>query len=257
MLTQAWQETLPRETLSFDVLQLPRQPAQLLTIDEVRIHFRVWDGGQWRTLRTATHLMQRDLYALHPAHEGKTLIYTDGGGWIYTEKEIISHEPTRTVPIGRLVDKEGVARAVCFDHQEQAPYYYVLEKPLLNDQFYLAPEDLLSDEIQSLVMQVPRLARAWGAFYSSGYRFVAVLRPKEKSPARIYGVAQDRLARLEVRQGRPYPLQRVNLPEVGALRREMPLCVRYGDPKNENATRLLVMQATREKVLLTAYAVGH
>jgi len=37
----------------------------------------------------------------------------------------------------------------------------VLEKPLLNDQFYLAPEDLLSDEIQSLVMQVPRLARAW------------------------------------------------------------------------------------------------
>lgn len=157
MLTQAWQETLPRETLSFDVLQLPRQPAQLLTIDEVRIHFRVWDGGQWRTLRTATHLMQRDLYALHPAHEGKTLIYTDGGGWIYTEKEIISHEPTRTVPIGRLVDKEGVARAVCFDHQEQAPYYYVLEKPLLNDQFYLAPDDLLSDEIQSLVMQV----RAW------------------------------------------------------------------------------------------------
>jgi len=100
MLTQAWQETLPRETLSFDVLQLPRQPAQLLTIDEVRIHFRVWDGGQWRTLRTATHLMQRDLYALHPAHEGKTLIYTDGGGWIYTEKEIISDEPTRTVPIG-------------------------------------------------------------------------------------------------------------------------------------------------------------
>jgi hypothetical protein len=71
MLTQAWQETLPRETLSFDVLQLPRQPAQLLTIDEVRIHFRVWDGGQWRTLRTTTHLMQRDLYALHPAHEGK------------------------------------------------------------------------------------------------------------------------------------------------------------------------------------------
>ncbi len=47
----------------------------------------------------------------------------------------------------------------------------------------------------------------------------------------------------------------MNLPEVGALRREMPLCVRYGDPKNENATRLLVMQATREKVLLTAYAV--
>jgi hypothetical protein len=90
------------------------------------------------------------------------------------------------VPIGRLVDKEGVARAVCFDHQEQAPYYYVLEKPLLNDQFYLAPEDLLSDEIQSLVMQVPRLARAWGAFYSSGYRFVAVLRPKEKSPARRF-----------------------------------------------------------------------
>jgi hypothetical protein len=157
MLTQVWQETLPRETLSFDVLQLPRQPAQLLTIDEVRIHFRVWDGGQWRTLRTTTHMMQRDLYALHPAHDGKTRIYTDGGGWIYTEKEIISDEPTRTVPIGRLVDKEGVARIICFDHQEQAPYYYVLEKPLLNDQFYLAPDDLLGDEIQSLVMQVPRL----------------------------------------------------------------------------------------------------
>jgi hypothetical protein len=104
-------------------------------------------------------------------------------------------------------------------------------------------------------MQVPRLAREWSAFYASGYRFVALLRPKEKSPAQIYGVAQDRLARLEIRQGRPYPLQRVSLPEVGTPRREMPLCVRYGDPKNENAVRLLVMQATREKVLLTAYAL--
>jgi len=99
------------------------------------------------------------------------------------------------------------------------------------------------------------LARAWSAFYTNGYRFVALLRPKEKSPAQIYGVAQDRLTRLEIRQGRPYPLQRVNLPEVGALRREMPLCVRYGDPKNENTVRLLVMQATREKVALTAYSV--
>jgi hypothetical protein len=255
MLTQVWQETLPKETLSFDVLQLPRQPAQLLTIDEVRIQFRVWEGNGWRTLRTITHLMQRDLYALHPAHEGKTLIFTDGAGWIYTEKELLSHHPSRTVPIGRLVDKEGIARIICFDHQEQAPYYYVLEKPLLNDQFYLVPDDLLGDEIQSLVMQVPRLAREWNAFYASGYRFVALLRPKEKSPAQIFGVAQDRLARLEVRQGRPYPLQRVNLPAVGALRREMPLCVRYGDPKNENTVRLLVMQATREKVVLTAYSV--
>lgn len=255
MLAQAWQESLPRETLSFDVLQLPRQPAQLLTIDEVRIHFRVWEGGGWRTARTTTHKMQRDLYALHPAHEGKTLIFTDGGGWIYTEKEIISDEPTRTVPIGRLVDAEGIARIICFDHTEQAPYYYVLEKPLLDDQFYLTPDDLRGDEIRSLIVQIPRLARAWSAFYTNGYRFVALLRPKEKAPAQLYGVAQDRLARLEIRQGRPYPVQRLSLPEVGTLRREMPLCVRYGDPKNESATRLLVMQATREKVLLTAYAV--
>lgn len=255
MLAQVWQEGLPRQTLSFDVLHLPRQPAQLITIDEVRIYFRVWESGGWRTLRATTHKMQRDLYALHPAHEGKTLLITDGGSWIYTEKEIISDEPTRTVPIGRLVDAEGIARIICFDHQEQAPYYYVLEKPLLNDQFYLTPDDLLSDEIRSLVMQIPRLAREWGAFYTNGYRFVALLRPKEKTPAQIYGVAQDRVARLEIRQGRPYPLQRLSLPEVGTLRREMPLCVRYGDPKNEGATRLLVMQATREKVHLTAYAI--
>lgn len=265
MLAQVWQESLPRETLSFDVLQLPRQPAQLLTIDNVHIYFRVWEDGRWRTVRTITHMMQRDLYALHPAHEGKTLIFTDGGGWIYTEKEIISDEPTRTVPIGRLVDAGGIARIICFDHIEQAPYYYVLEKPLLNDQFYLAPDDLLGDEIRSLVMQIPRLAREWSAFYTNGYRFVALLCPnvgargarplKEKAPTRIYGVAQDRLARLEIRQGRPYPVQRLSLPEVGTLRREMPLCVRYGDPKNEGATHLLVMQATREKVLLTAYAI--
>ncbi|BCW94933.1 MAG: hypothetical protein WHS44_07930 [Fimbriimonadales bacterium] len=255
MLTPVWQESLPKDTLSFDVLRLPRQPAQLLTLDEVRIQFRVWEGRQWRTVRAATHLMQRDLYALHPAHEGKTLIFTDGGCWIYTEKEIISSDPSRTVPIGRMVDKEGVARIVCFDHQEQSPYYYVLEKPLLNDQFYLAPDDLLGDEIQSLVMQIPRRARAWSVFYTNGYRFIVLLRPKEKLPAQIYGVTQDRLVRLEIRQSRPYPLQRVSLPEVGPLRREMPLCVRFGDPKNEEATRLLVMQATREKVLLTAYGV--
>ncbi|MGQ9900680.1 MAG: hypothetical protein ACUVR1_00530, partial [Fimbriimonadales bacterium] len=254
-LAQVWQESLPRETLSFDVLQLPRQPAQLLTIDSMRIYLRVWEGRQWHTTRTITHMMQRDLYALHPAHEGKTLIFTDGGGWIYTEKEIISDEPTRTVPIGRFVDAEGIARIICFDHIEQAPYYYVLEKPLLNDQFYLTPDALLNDEVRSLVMQIPRLAREWSAFYTNGYRFVALLRPKEKAAAQIYGVAQDRLARLEIRQGRPYPVQRLSLPEVGTLRREMPLCVRYGDPKNEGATRLLVMQATREKVLLTAYAI--
>ncbi|MCX7992771.1 MAG: hypothetical protein N2651_03780 [Fimbriimonadales bacterium] len=255
MLKQVWQDTLPRDTLSFDVLAIPRQPTQLLTLDEVRIHCSVWESGQWREVRTYPHRMQRDLYVLQPAHEGKTLIYTDGAGWLWTEKEIISDIPTRTVPIGRLVDKEGVARIICYDHQEQSPYYYVLEKPLLNDQFYLAPDDLLSGEIQSFVMQIPRSAVQWGAFYTNGYRFVALVRANEKSPARIYGVAQDRVARLEIKQGRPNPVQRVNLLSVGTLRREMPMCVRYGDPKDEKETRLLVMQATREKVVLTAFSV--
>ncbi|MCX7924359.1 MAG: hypothetical protein N2554_00945 [Fimbriimonadales bacterium] len=255
MLKQVWQETLPKETLSFDVLAIPRQPTQLLTLDEVRIRFRVWEGGQWREVRTQPHRLQRDLYALQPAHEGKILLYTDGAGWRWTEKELISEPPTRTVPIGRLVDSEGVARIICYDHQEQAPYYYVLEKPLLNDQFYLAPEDLLGGEIQSLVMQIPRSAVQWSAFYTNGYRFVALVRATDKSPAQIYGVAQDRVARLEIRQGRPNTVQRVNLPSIGTLRREMPLCVRYGDPKDEKEARLLVMQATRERVLLTAFSV--
>ncbi len=253
MLKLIWQENLPKDTLSFDVLALPRQPAQLLTIDERRISFRVWEGGQWREIRTQPHRMQRDLYALHPAHEGKTLIYTDGAGWLWSEKELISESPTRTVPIGRLVDKEGVARVICYDHQEQAPYYYVLEKPLLDDQFYLAPEDLLSGEIQSLVMQIPRSAVQWGAFYTNGYRFVSLLRASEKASPRLYGIAQDRVAQLELRQGRPYLLHRVNLTAIGAPRRETPLCVRYGDPKNERASRLLVMQATREQVVLNAF----
>lgn len=256
MLKQVWQEALPRDTLSFDVLAIPRQSTQLLTIDELRIHFRVWENGQWREVRTQPHRMQRDLYALRPAHEGKTLIYTDGAGWLWTDKELISDIPTRTVPIGRLIDKEGVARIICYDHQEQAPYYYVLEKPLLDDQFYLAPEDLLSGEIQSMVMQIPRSATQWNAFYTNGYRFVSLLRASEKSPARIYGVAQDRVAQLELRQGRPNPVQRVNLASIGTPRREMPLCVRYGDPKDEKATRLLIMQATREKVVLTGFAIG-
>ncbi|MFN7017037.1 MAG: hypothetical protein ACK4P5_07740 [Fimbriimonadales bacterium] len=255
MLKQVWQESLARETLSFDVLAIPRQPTQLLTIDEVWIHFRVWDGGQWREVRKQSHRLQRDLYALHPAHEGKTLLYTDGAGWQWTEKELISEPPTRTVPIGKLIDKEGIARIICYDHQEQAPYYYVLEKPLLNDQFYIAPDDLLAGEIQSLVMQIPRSAVQWNALYTNGYRFVALVRATEKSPARLYGVAQDRIAQLEIRQGRPNPLQRVNLPPIRPLRREMPLCVRYGDPKEEKETRLLVMQATRERVVLTAFSV--
>lgn len=255
MLKQVWQEALPKETLSFDVLAIPRQPTQLLTLDELRINFRVWENGQWRTVRTHPHRLQRDLYVVQPAHEGKTLIYTDGAGWLWTEKELVSDIPTRTVPIGRLVDKEGVARIICYDHQEQAPYYYVLEKPLLDDQFYLAPDDLLGEEIRSLVMQIPRSATRWNAFYVNGYRFVCLWRASEKSPAQIYGVAQDRVARLEIRQGRPNPLQRVSLPSMGTLRREMPMSVRYGDPKDEKATRLLVMQATREKVLLTAFAL--
>ncbi|MCS7300380.1 MAG: hypothetical protein NZ556_02320 [Fimbriimonadales bacterium] len=255
MLKQVWQDALPKETLSFDVLAIPRQPTQLLTLDDMRIYFRVWDGGQWREVRTQPHRMQRDLYVLRPAHEGKTLIYTDGAGWLWTEKEMISDIPTRTVPIGRLVDKEGIARIICYDHQEQAPYYYVLEKPLFNDQFYLTPDDLLTGEIQSFVMQIPRSATQWNALYVNGYRFVAMGRATEKSPARIYGVAQDRVARLEIKQGRPNPLQRVNLPAIGAPRREMPLCVRIGDPKDEKETRLLIMQATREQVLLTAFSM--
>lgn len=255
MLKQVWQEILPRETLSFDVLAIPRQPTQLVTLDELRLHFRVWEGGQWRVVRTHPHRLQRDLYVLQPAHEGKTLIVTDGAGWLWTEKELISDIPSRTVPIGRLVDREGVARIICYDHQEQAPYYYVLEKPLLNDQFYLTPDDLLGDEIQSLVMQIPRSAIQWNAFYANGYRFICLLRAAGKSAAQIFGVAPDRVARMEIRQGRPNPLQRVSLPSIGTPRREMPLCVRYGDPKDEKAPRLLVMQATREKVSLTAFTI--
>ncbi|OYT70516.1 MAG: hypothetical protein CFK49_02955 [Armatimonadetes bacterium JP3_11] len=256
MLKQVWQDSLPRDTLSFDVLAIPRQPTQLVTLDALRIRFCVWEGEQWREVRTHPHRMQRDLYVLRPAHEGKTLLYTDGAGWLWTEKELISEPPTRTVPIGRLVDGEGVARIICYDHQDQAPYYYVLEKPLLTDQFYLTPEHLLSDEIQSLVMQIPRSATQWNAFYINGYRFVALLRATEKSPARIYAVAQDRIARVEVRQGRPNPVQRVNLPSIGTPRREIPLCVRYGDPKDEKETRLIVMQATRDQVVLTAFSLS-
>ena len=257
MLTQAWQETLPRETLSFDVLQLPRQPAQLLILDEVRIQFRRWEGGGWRTLRTATHLMQRDLYALHPAHEGKTLIYTDGGGWIYTDKEIISDEPTRTVPIGRLVDKEGVARAVCFDHHEQAPYYYVLEKPLEEDEFFIEPEEVYAGKIlQSIVMSLPRLAQSFRNFYASGYRWLCRYRWSAKEPARVYGVAPDRLALLELRPNRrPYNAWQLSFRSLGAPRRENALVVRTGDPKNEGRTMLLVMRATNTQVQLSAYSV--
>lgn len=256
MLKQVWQDRLPRDTLSFDVLAIPRQPTQLVALDALRIRFCVWEGGQWREVRTHPQRMQRDLYILRPAHEGKTLLYTDGAGWLWTEKELLSDIPTRTVPIGRLIDKEGVARIICYDHQEQAPYYYALEKLLLDDQFYLAPEDLLSGEIQSLVMQIPRSAVQWSAFYTNGYRFISLLRAQEKSPARLYGVAQDRVAQLELRQGRPNPTQRVNLASIGTPRRETPLCVRYGDPKDEKTTRLLIMQATREKAMLMAFAIG-
>lgn len=255
MLKQVWQEPLPKDTLSVDVLTVPRQPTQLLTLDEVRIHFWRWENGEWRQTRVHPHRLQRDLYVVQPNHEGKIHIFTDGASWIWSEKELISDIPSRTVPIGKLIDQEGVARIICYDHQEQAPYYYVLEKPLLNDQFYLAPEDLLSEEIQSLVMQIPRSAVQWNSFYVNGYRFVCLLRTSERAPARVYGVAQDRVAVLDIRQGRPNPIHKVSLPSLGTPRREMPLCVRMGDPKNEKATRLLVMQATRERVQLTAFAL--
>lgn len=255
MLKQVWQEALPQDTLSFDVLTVPRQPPQLLTLDELRLRFWQWDNNEWRLVRSHPHRLQRDLYVVQPNHEGKIQIFTDGASWLWGEKELVSDVPSRTVPIGKLIDKDGVARIICYDHQEQAPYYYVLEKPLFYDQFYLAPEDLLSGEIQSLVMQIPRSATQWNAFYVNGYRFVSVLRASERAPVRVYGVAQDRVAVLEIKQGRPSPLYRLALPSVGTPRREMPLCVRYGDPKHEKAIRLLVMQATRERVLLTAFGL--
>ncbi|MCS7065570.1 MAG: hypothetical protein NZL85_04765 [Fimbriimonadales bacterium] len=259
-LTQVWQEALPADTLSFDVLELsqrgtdPTSKPQLVTLDEQRLHFWLWVSGKFHEVRTERCFLQRDLYCLSNPPGGKPLIYTDGRGFEWGEKSLTAIIPTRKVPIGRLVDEEGLTRILCFDHDEESPVYYIPDKPdAIDDTVLFTPDDLFGGKLQSVVMSVPRLAKAYSAFYGMGYRFLCLLRSDKKQPVRVYGVAPDRIAWLELRNGRPYARWRTRLEPIGAPRKESPLVVRMGDPKGEGTLALLIMQATRSRAQLRAF----
>ncbi len=253
-LKRAWEEALEPETLSFDVLALPKQPPYLATLDPQRLRLWVWDSGKWNLHRETRHLMQRDLYCLSNAPRNKSILYTDGSGWETDGKQLIPHIPSRQVPIGRVVDEEGIDRIICFDHETLRPVYYVSEKPVLEDEMFLAPETVYEGTVRSLVMQIPRKAGEWNTFYLAGYRAVCLLRADAKEPVQVFGIAPDRIALLELLpQRRITPRWRLNLPSIGTLRREMPLVVRMGDPKGEGKLHLLVMRATARRVVLSAF----
>ncbi len=245
------------DTLSFDVLVLPRQPTQLVTLTEHELRFWLWQSGKFQPVRTERCFFQRDLYCLSNPPGGKPILYTDGRGFEWGEKSLTPLIPTRKVPIGRIVDKDGLTRILCFDHEEESPVYYIPDKPeAIDDTVLFTPDDLFGGKVQSAVMSIPRLARAYSALYSAGYRFLCLLRRDKKEPVRVYGVAPDRMALLELRGGRPYPRWRSQLEPIGTPRKESPLVVRMGDVKDEGILALLVMQATRDRVLLRAFRSG-
>jgi len=254
MLTEVWQEALPTDTLSFDVLPIERQPTQLVTLDEQHLRFWHWSASKFQLIRTERCFLQRDLYCLPNPPGGRPLLYTDGRGFEWSEKTLKPIIPTRKVPIGRLKDEEGVTRILCFDHDEESPVYYIPDKPeALDDTVLFTPDDLFGGKVESAVMAIPRLAKAYSAFYRAGYRFLCLLRRDKKEPVRVYGVAADRVAWLEWRDKRVYSRGRTPLPSIGAPRKESPMVVRTGDPKDEGALALLIMQATSTRVILRAF----
>ncbi|MER3558909.1 MAG: hypothetical protein C4336_05260 [Armatimonadota bacterium] len=263
-LTVAWEESLPTNTLSFDTLIVPmkhngsdqpRPTPLLVTIDDRFLRFWLWQGNRFEPVRQHPHRLQRDLYCLSNAPNARRMLYTDGASWQWTEKTLAQDIPTRQVPIGRMTDAGGVERMVCFDGETNRPFYYVLEKPLSDDEFFIEPEDIYADKaIQSLVMRLPRLAESFQSFYTNGYRFLCRYRAHEKETARVYGIAVDRIALIELRENRRLDTAwRTDLRRIGSLRREMPLVVRTGDPKDEKRNLLLVMRATPTQVQLIAY----
>jgi hypothetical protein len=150
--------------------------------------------------------------------------------------------------------RTGIARILCFDHEEESPVYYIPDKPdAYDDTVLFTPDDLFGGKVERAVMAIPRLAKAYNPFYRAGYRFLCLLRHSKKEPARVYGVAADRVAWLEWRDKRVYARWRTALPSIGAPRRESPLVVRMGDPKEEGTLALLILQATSERVILRAF----
>ncbi len=254
-LKQLWQDDLSADTSSFDVLVREKEPNLLLTLDEGSLRFWLWQSARWSEVRKEPLRLQRDLFCLARAVGEKTILYTDGTGREVGEKSLTPIIPTRTIPIGRLVDDEGFARIICYDHERQSPYYYTPEKPVIDDEFLITPEIVYeAKEIIRLVMQLPRSAKAWAPFVNAGYRFVCLMRNTLRESVQVYGVAPDRIALLDYKDERVLPRWRMNLASIGTPRRENSLIVRMGDPKNQNALQLLVMQATRERVVLTAFA---
>jgi hypothetical protein len=254
VLTEVWQEPLPADTLSFDVLPIDRQPTQLVTLDEQHLRFWQWQSGKFQLIRAERCFMQRDLYCLPNPPSGRPTLYTDGAGFEWGEKSLKPIIPTRKVPIGRIQDEEGVARILCFDHDEESPVYYIPDKPdAYDDTMLFNPDDLFGGKVASAVMAIPRLAKAWSAFYKVGYCFLCLLRREKKEPVRVYGVAADRVAWLEWRDKRVYSRWRTALPSIGAPRKEAPLVVRLGDLKEEGALMLLILQATSNRVILRAF----
>ncbi len=254
-LKQIWQDDLPTEVSSFDVLNQPKEPNLLLTLDERGLRFWFWQAGRWAEVRKEPMRLQRDLFSLSPTVGNKLVLYTDGTGREIGEKSLVPIIPTRQVPIGRLVDDEGFARIICYDHERQSPFYYTPEKPLMDDEFLLSPDIVYeAKEVVNLVMQLPRSAKAWAPFINAGYRFVCLFRESRRDPVQVYGVASDRIALLDYKEERVTSRWRLNLASIGTPRRENALVVRMGDPKNQNTLHLLVMQATRERVVLTAFA---
>ncbi len=256
-LRRVWEETLEADTLSFDTLVLPKQPPYLATLHPQHVRLWVWENGKWNLHRETRHLMQRDLYCLSNAPNRKHILYTDGTGWETDGKQFTPIIPTRQVPIGRVVDEEGIDRIICFDHESLRPVYFISEKPVEDDNVFLNPESVYEGTVRSLVMEIPRKAEEWSSFYSAGYRAICQFRADAKEPVRVYGIAPDRIAQLELRENRRiYPVWRTGLPSIGTLRREMPLVVRMGDPKGEGRQCLLVMRATSRRVVLSAFAKG-
>jgi hypothetical protein len=107
VLTEVWQEPLPADTLSFDVLPIERQPTQLVTLDEQHLRFWQWQSGKFQLRRTERCLLQRDLYCLPNPPSGRPTLYTDGAGFEWGEKSLKPIIPTRKVPIGRIQDEDG------------------------------------------------------------------------------------------------------------------------------------------------------
>ncbi|MCS7066658.1 MAG: hypothetical protein NZL85_10370, partial [Fimbriimonadales bacterium] len=134
-LTQVWQEALPADTLSFDVLELPPRGAEptpkplLVTLDEQHLRFWLWESGKFHEVRTERCYLQRDVYCLSNPPGGKPILYTDGRGFEWGEKALTPILPALRVPIGRLVDEDGLTRILCFDHYEESPVYYIPDKP--------------------------------------------------------------------------------------------------------------------------------